>query len=92
MSDPIVVTRQGPVKGRSENGIHRFLGIPYAAAPTGDRRFASPQPHEPWTEPRDCTEKGPSAPYLLADFDALDLAPLVGKGWDKGDDYLNLNI
>lgn len=92
MTDPVVATTQGPVRGRRLDGIRRFLGIPYAAAPIGERRFAVPQPHAPWTDPRDCTEKGPSAPYLLADFDALDLAPLVGAGWDKGDDYLNLNI
>ncbi|WP_421731240.1 carboxylesterase/lipase family protein [Brevundimonas sp.] len=91
MTDPIVVTRSGPVRGRIENGVARYLGIPYAAPPLGDLRFAAPQPHAPWTE-FDAREKGPSAPYPTVDFPALDLEPLVGKGWEKGDDYLNLNV
>lgn len=70
----------------------RFLGIPYAAAPIGDLRFAPPTPHAPWDEVRDAIVHGPTAPYQLAEFDALDLAPLVGEGWIQGDDYLNLNI
>ncbi|WP_428152400.1 carboxylesterase/lipase family protein [Brevundimonas sp.] len=89
---PLVETTSGPVRGIRMPSCARFLGIPYAAAPVGDRRFALPQPHARWTEPFDATRHGPTAPYQLAKFDALDLAPLVGEGWIKGDDYLNLNI
>ena len=39
MAEMIVETRQGRVRGRSENGIARFLGIPFAAAPVGENRF-----------------------------------------------------
>ena len=60
MTDPIVVTHSGPVRGRIENGVARYLGIPYAAPPLGDLRFAAPQPHAPWTE-FDARERGPSA-------------------------------
>lgn len=91
MADPVVVTQCGPVRGSTTGRVSRYLGIPYAAAPIGELRFALPQPHAPWSD-WDGTEKGPSAPWLLKDFPALDLAPLVGSGWDKGDDYLNLNI
>lgn len=91
MTDPIVITKSGPVRGRTENGVDRYLGIPYAAAPIGDLRFAEPQPHAAWDE-WDGREKGPSAPWPTADFPALDIAPLVGNGWDRGDDYLNLNV
>lgn len=31
-----------------------FLGIPFAAAPVGDARFAAPGPVDPWTGTRDC--------------------------------------
>lgn len=92
MSEPIVTTEGGPVRGVTDSGVRRFLGIPYAAAPVGDLRFVEPQPHPGWTAPRDCTEKGPSAPYQLGAFQALDITPLVGKGWDRGDEYLNLNV
>ena len=91
MTDPIVTTQSGRVRGVQTDGVSRFLGIPYAAAPVGDLRFAAPQPHAPWDE-FDAREKGPSAPYRMAAFDALDLIPLVGAGWDRGDDYLNLNV
>lgn len=92
MSDPIVATTAGPVRGLAQGAIHRFMGIPYAAAPVGDRRFKPPVPPRAWTEARDCTRPGPSAPYLLGEFPELDLAPLVGEGWVKGDDYLAINV
>lgn len=90
--DIIGQTASGPIRGVRTDGVARYLGVPYAAAPVGDLRFAAPQPHPGWSEVRDATKPGPSAPYLLKDFDALDLAPLVGDGWVKGDDYLAVNI
>ena len=39
-----VATSQGPVVGVEESRQLSFKGIPYAAAPTGDRRFAPPAP------------------------------------------------
>ena len=42
-ADPTLVqTQQGPVKGASSNGVQRFLGIPYAAPPTGALRWKPP--------------------------------------------------
>lgn len=89
-----VTTRidSGEIRGQRNGAIDRYLGVPYAAAPVGDLRFTAPQPHPGWEGVRDATTQGPSAPYLLKDFDALDLAPLVGSGWVKGDEYLNANI
>src|SRR6185436_6074504 len=40
----------------------RFLGIPYAAAPTGGLRFAAPQPAARWTGVRDATAVPPNCP------------------------------
>lgn len=37
-------TAQGPVVGVAQDRQISFKGIPYAAAPTGERRFAPPQP------------------------------------------------
>lgn len=90
--DVTTIVSSGPIRGVRENGIARYLGVPYAAAPVGDLRFKAPRPHPAWSEVRDATRPGPSAPYLMKDFDALDLAPLVGDGWVEGDDYLSANI
>jgi para-nitrobenzyl esterase len=44
-----VQTAAGPVCGIAVNGVNEWLGIPYAAPPVGDLRWAPPQPHAPWT-------------------------------------------
>src|SRR6476660_7947552 len=41
---PTVVTTDGPVRGIVKNGVNQFLGIPYAAPPTGDLRWKPPAP------------------------------------------------
>ena len=41
---PTVSTTDGPVQGFVENGVNKFLGIPYAAPPVGDLRWMPPQP------------------------------------------------
>jgi para-nitrobenzyl esterase len=92
VQDVIVNTQYGPVRGRSAGGVARFFGIPYAAAPVGPLRFALPAPHAPWDEVREANEIGPNAPHAIKAFPGLDVEPLIGAGWRKGDDYLNLNI
>jgi para-nitrobenzyl esterase len=92
MAEAIVDTTAGTVRGVSQGGIRRFLGIPYAAAPAGERRFAAPEPAEPWPDIRDATTPGANAPHRVKDFPGLDIAPLIGTGWIKGDDYLAANV
>jgi para-nitrobenzyl esterase len=63
----IVVTDSGPLVGTTvEAGIRAFLGIPYAAPPTGDRRWRPPAPPAPWTTPRAAIHVGPACPQLTA--------------------------
>ncbi|NML05493.1 carboxylesterase family protein [Sphingomonas sp. G-3-2-10] len=88
----IVRIATGEIRGIASDGIIRFLGVPYAAAPVGDLRFAAPQPHAPWDGIRDATESGPNAPHLVKPFPGLDVAPLIGTGWARGDDYLSVNV
>lgn len=82
----------GLVRGTNNGVVESFLGVPYAKPPVGERRFALPQAVEPWADLRDATHPGPNAPHKLNAFPGLDIVPLVGAGWVKGDDYLTLNI
>ena len=47
------VTRYGRVRGRREDGIVKFLGVPYATPPLGRLRFKAPKPPQPWHGVRD---------------------------------------
>ena len=57
---PEVAVTGGTVRGLvGEDGLKQYHGIPFAAAPTGDRRWAPPAPVEPWDGVRDATAPGP---------------------------------
>jgi para-nitrobenzyl esterase len=58
-TDPVVATTAGELRGVVDGGLVRFQGVPYAAAPTGDRRWSPPQPVEAWSGIRDATEPAP---------------------------------
>lgn len=64
MTGPIAETTAGQFEGASLDGFERYLGIPYALAPTGERRFCAPQPVEPHDGVRQAVEFGPHAPQL----------------------------
>jgi len=59
---PVVPTGDGPVRGVTAGSIDEFLGIPYAAPPTGNLRWRPPQPPAEWQGVRDTTQFGPSCP------------------------------
>lgn len=82
----------GDIRGDIKEGVLRYLGIPYAAAPVGPLRFALPAPAPSWSGTRDATMPGPSAPQRLRALPGLDVAPLVGARWVEGDAYLTLNV
>ena len=46
------------MQGFVDDGVHTFLGIPYAAAPVGELRWRPPQPVAKWTGVRQATEFG----------------------------------
>ena len=87
--EPVAQTSYGSVRGEVIDGVARFLGIPYAASPTGKLRFAAPMPPEPWTEVRDATAFGPTPPkpdYPVPFDTLLDEENIAGEDW------LNLNV
>jgi para-nitrobenzyl esterase len=57
-----VTTRSGLVRGRTIDGVHTFLGIPYGAPTGAERRFLAPMPEQPWTGVRDAFEYAAYAP------------------------------
>ncbi|MFE3177863.1 carboxylesterase/lipase family protein [Amycolatopsis sp. NPDC059090] len=83
----IVKTTSGNVRGTVSGGIAEFKGIPYAAPLDGGRRFAPPEPAEPWDGVRDATEFSAAPPQ----------APPVGPMpavWSAGDstECLSVNV
>jgi para-nitrobenzyl esterase len=56
---PLVVrTDHGLVRGLRQHGAREFLGIPYAAPPTGANAWRPPQPLRPWHGIRPATKPG----------------------------------
>jgi para-nitrobenzyl esterase len=86
---PVVNTSQGRVRGTVTDGVARFLGIPYAAAPVGPLRFQAPAPPAVWDGVRDAVEFGPTPPKPAypPPLDAI----LIEREF-PGDDWLNLNV
>lgn len=71
------------------NGVTAFLGVPYAAPPTGPRRFQAPSPAEPWEGVRPAKALGAS-PHQAAPSPGRMLADLSVPV--QSEDCLNLNV
>jgi para-nitrobenzyl esterase len=76
---------QGAVEGIKNGGVHTFLGMPYAAAPIGERRWRPPMPPESWGGVREAKHFGPACPQKGgASFDL--------RVQDQSEDCLLLNV
>lgn len=53
-----VETGYGKLRGIRERGVNIYKGVPYAGRVSGDRRFRSPAPLEPWTGVREALQLG----------------------------------
>jgi para-nitrobenzyl esterase len=58
---PVVETTHGKVRGRVDEGIANFRGIPYGGHVDGARRFMAPLPPDNWTGIHDAIKTGPRA-------------------------------
>lgn len=85
-TEPIAETSSGRVRGFVESDAAVFLGIPFAAPPLGEYRFAAPVPPAPWDGLRDALRYGPTAPQKDP------LATIIPEPTEPGDDFLNLNV
>jgi len=81
----IVSTASGTVRGMAVSGGYEFLGLPYAAPPTGNLRWRPPLPAADWHGVRDATQFGPSCPQPTQDN------PFLPPG-DLSEDCLYLNV
>lgn len=84
---PTVKLAQGRLAGAGGDGIERFLAIPFAAAPTGSRRWRPPQEPPRWPGLRDAASPGPACPQTVRP------ALVAGGVADRqSEDCLQLNI
>ncbi|WP_258134054.1 carboxylesterase/lipase family protein [Microbacterium sp. MYb45] len=88
-SSPRATLSSGTVRGSEEEGIVRFLGMPYAAPPFGENRFRAPQPVPAWEGIREATQFGPTAPQLPY---AGAIGELLGSVRIDGEDILTANV
>jgi para-nitrobenzyl esterase len=63
---PVLATTQsGVARGVEGAGVRAWLGLPYAAPPTGEFRWRAPRPVEPWSGTRDATRIGSDCTQAL---------------------------
>ena len=74
----------GEIEGQIVDGVHRFLGIPYAEPPFGANRFLLPVPSKPWSGLRRATAYGPICPQTGPGF--------LGDVPAEGEDCLSVNV
>jgi para-nitrobenzyl esterase len=92
VADPgsVRITTAGPVVGGiGTAGAFSWRGIPYAAAPVGERRWRAPFLPEPWSELRPALVSGPVCPQLPS---ALSQSGGAAGGVLGQEDCLTLDI
>ncbi len=87
--DMTVGITTGRVSGVDDQGVHAFKGIPYAAAPVGDRRLRPPERPPAWGGVRDASQFGVVA--LQRPMPGI-FGELGTPQNPAGDECLNLNV
>ncbi|ADY26692.1 Carboxylesterase [Deinococcus proteolyticus MRP] len=75
----------GTVTGFVQSGVKRWLGLPYAQPPVGERRWKAPQPLPRWDGERSATVAGAACPQFIS-------IPGVGQQSRGAEDCLTLNV
>lgn len=108
-NDPVVTITYGRLRGVKKElnneilgPVIQFLGVPYAAPPTGERRFQPPEPPASWPEVRNATHFAPVCPQSIVEgrlpdvmlpvwfTNSLDVVSSYVQ--DQSEDCLYLNI
>lgn len=108
-NDPVVTTSYGKLRGVKKElnneilgPVVQFLGVPYAAPPTGERRFQPPEPPVSWPEIRNATHFAPVCPQSIVEgrlpdvmlpvwfTNSIDIVSTYVQ--DQSEDCLYLNI
>lgn len=81
-----VKTQYGVLEGFEQDGVKKFLGVPFAQAPVGELRWKAPQPVQPWEGVREAKQFGddPMQPDIFGD--------MAFRGTGRSEDCLYLNI
>lgn len=81
-----VKTAAGTLEGFEADGVKKFLGVPFAAAPVGDLRWRAPQPVVAWEGIREAKafSADPMQPNIFGDMNF--------RGAGRSEDCLYLNI
>lgn len=87
VAGPQVGLRDGKIEGVTENGVSRYLGIPYALPPVGPLRWRAPQSPAPWSGLLEARSFGP-------DCVQMDMESPPGPGFvnPESEDCLYLNV
>ncbi|XP_043558150.1 neuroligin-1 isoform X5 [Chiloscyllium plagiosum] len=105
---PVVNTNYGRLRGIKKElsneilgPVIQYLGVPYAASPTGDRRFQPPEPPSSWSEIRNATHFAPVCPQnihgmlpdvMLPVWFTANLEVIASYVQEQNEDCLFLNI
>jgi para-nitrobenzyl esterase len=82
-----VRTAAGAVRGRAEDGLVVFRGIPFAEPPVGEARFQAPRPVRDWEGTREAYAFGPPPPQEAGIQGRAGVLPAP-----TGDDWLTVNV
>ncbi|MEW6269404.1 MAG: carboxylesterase family protein, partial [Thermodesulfobacteriota bacterium] len=85
MSENVVETTHGRVRGVVHAGHVAYLGLRYAMPPVGPRRFTAPAPAEPWAGVQEAERFGFACPQPPSVLPGMEPGP-------QGEDCLFLNV
>src|SRR5580658_10293561 len=94
LSEPVVETTNGKIRGAAVNGISAFKGVPYGASTAGTNRFMPPQKPASWAGVRAAVEWAGHSPQAFAGARRPEVAALSGipDTVPVSEDCLTLNL